>query len=44
MPTITNPPWDPPAPVIQDTSALMQANTPPEACVAACNALFSCRI
>ncbi|KAJ8066293.1 hypothetical protein OCU04_005373 [Sclerotinia nivalis] len=42
--TITNPPWGPPSPVVQDTSALKQAYTSPEACLAACVALSSCRI
>ncbi|KAF7863898.1 hypothetical protein EAF04_006863 [Stromatinia cepivora] len=36
--TITNPPWGPPAPLVQDTSVLKQA------CLAACVALSSCRI
>ncbi|KAI9648409.1 hypothetical protein NHQ30_003043 [Ciborinia camelliae] len=42
--TIINPPWGPPAPVVQDTVALEQAHTSPEACLAACVALSSCRM
>ncbi|ESZ90289.1 glycosyltransferase family 31 protein [Sclerotinia borealis F-4128] len=42
--TITNPLWGPPAPVVQDTVALEQAYTSPEACFAACVALSTCRI
>ncbi|KAB8304484.1 hypothetical protein EYC80_003875 [Monilinia laxa] len=42
---ITNPPWAPPPdPVVQDTAALEQAYTSPEACRAACVALPDCRI
>ncbi|RAL68148.1 hypothetical protein DID88_008859 [Monilinia fructigena] len=42
---ITNPPWAPPPdPVVQDTAALGQAYTSPEACRAACIALSDCRI
>ncbi|TGO36315.1 hypothetical protein BHYA_0128g00020 [Botrytis hyacinthi] len=42
--TITNPPWSPPAPVVEDKGALEQAYTSPEACLAACVALSTCRI
>ncbi|TGO90602.1 hypothetical protein BPOR_0058g00210 [Botrytis porri] len=42
--TITNSPWDPPAPIVEDKGALEQAYTSPEACLAACAALPTCRI
>ncbi|KAF7902667.1 hypothetical protein EAF00_002570 [Botryotinia globosa] len=37
--TITNPPWSPPAPVVEDEGALEQTCTSPEACLAAWVAL-----
>ncbi|KAM0123860.1 hypothetical protein ACHAP3_010815 [Botrytis cinerea] len=42
--TIIDYPWGPPAPVVEDKGALQQAYTSPEACLAACVALSTCRI